>query len=306
MTTLLGLLIALWQFGGSPPPASAASLGLVIGTNVQAYDADLTQYATATPSAFMLSVFDDANIGTLKASLDLEPGVDYQSADSDLSTYASITPGANVQTMLGSANNAAILSNIGAQAGDATLTAFGGGTCSNDRLIYCNGSDTVGSATFTAAGRALVDDADAAAQLTTLGVGATVQTLFDDGSMSDVRTTLGLGTFDDVVHQGIYGSGFRKSSFRSVAFGDSPVTVLADDFLIFCNPAGGDVTINLPAVDFARELRVKRTTAANKCVLDGSGGEDVEGADTFDVDGTPSGVVLHNNGVAWFIVSSRD
>jgi len=40
----------------------------------------------------------------------------YQPADADLDTYSGITPSADVQTMLGSADNAAILSNIGAEA----------------------------------------------------------------------------------------------------------------------------------------------------------------------------------------------
>jgi hypothetical protein len=56
------------------------------------------------------------------------------------------------------------------QAVHANLTAFAGLTLVAERLPYANGSGTLALATFTAAGRALIDDADAAAQRATLGL----------------------------------------------------------------------------------------------------------------------------------------
>lgn len=53
---------------------------------------------------------------------------------------------------------------------DAGLTSISGLTTVADKMIYTTGSDTYAVADLTSAGRALLDDADAAAQRTTLGL----------------------------------------------------------------------------------------------------------------------------------------
>jgi hypothetical protein len=59
----------------------------------------------------------------------------------------------------------------GGQPLDTELTAIAAVTSAADKLPYFTGSGAAAVASFTAAGRALVDDADAAAQLVTLGLG---------------------------------------------------------------------------------------------------------------------------------------
>jgi len=58
------------------------------------------------------------------------------------------------------------------QTSDAGLTSIAGLTTAADKMIYTTAADTYAVATLTTAGRALLDDVDAAAQRTTLGLGS--------------------------------------------------------------------------------------------------------------------------------------
>lgn len=88
--------------------AVRTAAGLVIGTDVQAYDADLATYAGITPSANVQSVLSAADYAAIRTLLGLVIGTNVQAYDADLTTYASITPSANVQSLLGAANYAAM------------------------------------------------------------------------------------------------------------------------------------------------------------------------------------------------------
>jgi hypothetical protein len=86
------------------------------------------------------------------------------------------------------------------QAYDAGLQSIAGLTTVADRSIYTTASDTYAVYTLTAAGRAILDDADAAAQRTTLGLGtaAIVNTGTSGGTvplLNGANTWSGVNTF---------------------------------------------------------------------------------------------------------------
>jgi hypothetical protein len=78
------------------------------------------------------------------------------------------------------------------QAYDAGLQSIAGLTTAADKMIYTTASDTYAVTDLTAAGRAILDDADAAAQRTTLGLG-TVATLNSISLTTNVTGTLPVG-----------------------------------------------------------------------------------------------------------------
>lgn len=159
-----------------------ASLGLVIGTDVQAYDAGLSSIAGLTTAADRMiytTAFDTYAVTPLtsagRALMD----------DADASTQ---------RTTLGLAIGTDV------QAYDAGLASIAGLTTSANKMIYTTGSDTYAVTDLSAFARTLLDDADAATMRTTLGVDASGGTInvvnggTGASTAADARTNLGLGT----------------------------------------------------------------------------------------------------------------
>lgn len=139
--------------GSTTASGARTALGLAIGTNVQAFDAGLQSiaglttvadrmiyttasdvYATTALTPFARTILDDADATAARATL-------------------GVTIGTNVQAY------------------DALLQSIAGLTTSANQLIYLTGTDTAAVATITSYGRSLIDDADAAAARSTLGLG---------------------------------------------------------------------------------------------------------------------------------------
>jgi len=77
------------------------------------------------------------------------------------------------------------------------LTSIAGLTTAADKMIYTTAADTYAVSTLTAAGRALLDDADAAAQRTTLGLGSlATQSTITESQISDLQGYLTAETND--------------------------------------------------------------------------------------------------------------
>lgn len=131
----------------------------------------------------------------IKTGLGLTIGTDVQAYSANLTTYANITPSANVQSLLGSASFSAFRSTLGVaigtdvQAYDADLAALAGLTSAADKLPYFTGSGTAAVTTLSSFGRSLIDDADAAAARTTLGISSGYTLLDTQATTSGTSVT---------------------------------------------------------------------------------------------------------------------
>ena len=129
-------------------------LGLVIGTNVQAYDADLTTWAGLTPSANAQSLVTAADYSAMRTQLGLVIGTNVQAYDPELAALAGLTSAA-------------------------------------DTLGYFSGASTAATTTLSSFGRSLIDDAANSNARTTLGlvIGTDVQAY--NARLADVAASHG-------------------------------------------------------------------------------------------------------------------
>lgn len=150
--------------GASTATGARTNLGLAIGSDVQAYSANLSSYAGTAPSAFGLSLIDDANASAARTTLGLAIGSDVQAYSANLASYAGTAPSAFGLSLVDDANAAAARTTLGlvigtdVQAYNANLTSYAGTAPSSFGL-------------------SLIDDANAATARTTLGlaIGTDVQ-----------------------------------------------------------------------------------------------------------------------------------
>ena len=211
--------------GSSTASGARSNLGLAIGSDVQAYDAELVAVAGLTSAADKgiqftgsgsaatydltsagKALLDDANAEAQRTTL----GVDVAGTDNSTNVtlantnYLSISgqeitggtvpvasggTGATSASAARTALGVAIGSNV--QAYDAELAAVAGLTSAADKGIQFTGSGSAATYDLTSAGKALLDDANAAAQLVTLGLSATAAELnILDGGTSATSTTV--------------------------------------------------------------------------------------------------------------------
>lgn len=180
--------------------AARTTLGLVIGTNVQAYDADLAAIAGLTSAAdkgiqfigagtaatydlttFAKTLLDDANQAAMQTTLGLVPGTNVQAFDADLSALAALSGTNNIYYRSGANTWSSVTIGSGltftggtldavAAATDATITAIAGLTPGADQGIYFTGTDVAATFTLTSFARTILDDADQATVQATLGL----------------------------------------------------------------------------------------------------------------------------------------
>jgi hypothetical protein len=113
---------------------------------------------------------------TLAVSGDAISSTKFNSLVQDLESDANVdrpiaAGGTGASTASAARTNLGLAIGTDVQAFDAGLLSIAGLTTLADRSIYTTASDTYAVYTLTAAGRAILDDADASAQRTTLGLG---------------------------------------------------------------------------------------------------------------------------------------
>nr|BAR24899.1 phage-related tail fiber protein [uncultured Mediterranean phage uvMED]BAR24956.1 phage-related tail fiber protein [uncultured Mediterranean phage uvMED]BAR39205.1 phage-related tail fiber protein [uncultured Mediterranean phage uvMED]BAR39259.1 phage-related tail fiber protein [uncultured Mediterranean phage uvMED] len=135
------------------------------------------------------ALLDDANAAAQRTTLgiDTNDAVTFGTVTANLSSTSATITGGTITGITdltvadggtGSSTAAGARVNLGVELGvdvqsfDAGLQSISSLTTAANQSIYLTGSDTYAAYSLTAAGRALLDDADAAAQRTTLGLGA--------------------------------------------------------------------------------------------------------------------------------------
>jgi hypothetical protein len=111
----------------SDASVARTNLGLAIGANVQAYDADLTSYAGVTPAANTLSLLGAANYAAMRTQLGLTIGTDVQAFDADLSALAALSGTNTIYYRSASNTWTAVTVSTGLDFTAGVLTATGGG-----------------------------------------------------------------------------------------------------------------------------------------------------------------------------------
>jgi hypothetical protein len=218
-------------------------------------DTSATETKKSTPEAVVLAALGQAsavtipgtatinstvipNNKTLLVSTDI--GSTVQGYDADTAKYDDAT--ANFTgTLQNGGSNVVVDTDIGAtvQAYDATLASLAGVTTGADKVAYFTGVDTASATDLTSFGRSLIDDADASAGRTTLGLGTIATQAADNVNIDG-------GTIDGAV---IGGSTAAAGSF----------TTLNTSGAVVFNDAGADV-----------DFRVEGDTDANLLFVDAS------------------------------------
>lgn len=152
----------------------------------------------ATAPLYWVKAFPESS-ASLESIRKLTPAADRVAYFTGANSASLMTVTALARTLLDDDNVTTMRSTLGAQASNTNLTALSGATAATNTFPYWNSATTMLASPITAFGRSLIDDADAEAARTTLGLGT--------GAVVNVTTSATDTTAGRVLKVGDFGIG---------------------------------------------------------------------------------------------------
>lgn len=174
---------------------SSSGTGVVEQIALTAAGRDLLDDADAAAqrATLGLGTGDTLTFGSVTASI-TSPNVTITGGSiTGITDLAIADGGTGASTIADARSNLSLVPNVDIQAFSASLASIAALSTAANQGIYQSGSNTYANFSLTAAGRAILDDADAAAQRTTLGLGtiATLNTV-NAGNISSLIAASGI------------------------------------------------------------------------------------------------------------------
>ena len=261
---------------------SSANAGIVEEIVCTAAGRALLDDATAAAQRTTLGIDtnDSVTFGTVTANLSSSSATITGGTVTGITDLAVADGGTGSSTAAGARTNLGVAIGSDVQAYDAGLNSIAGLTTAANQSIYLTGSDTYAAYSLTAAGRALLDDADAAAQRTTLGLGAlaTLSTVnastITDGSVGTAElanSSVTIGKLS-LVAQDLAGSLIADGGITAAKLATNAVTTVKinDDAVTYAKIQNVSATDRLlgRATTGAGAVEEITCTAAGRALID--------------------------------------
>jgi len=227
--------------------------------------------AAAQRTTLGIDTNDSVTFGTVAANLSSSNATITGGTITGITDLTVADGGTGASTAAAARQNLGVEIGVDVQAYDAGLQSISGLTTAADQSIYLTGTDTYAAYSLTAAGRALLDDVDAAAQRTTLGLG-TLATQSGTFAGTHSGTSSGTNTGDQTITLTGAVTGSGTGSFAtSLSTGIVDTTNIADN-----------------AVTYAK---IQQISAGNKLLGNSTGGAGT----VEEIDCTAAGRALLND-----------